>query len=74
MTPSGKLASLHAKCAVSDGQRLLVSSANLTEFALNFNMELGLLVAGGEAPRRVEKHFDALMNTGELTSVVNHGS
>ena len=35
---SGKLASLHAKCAVSDGTRLLVSSANLTEFAHHHNM------------------------------------
>src|SRR5581483_4713163 len=29
----GKRASLHAKCAVADGERLLVSSANLTEYA-----------------------------------------
>lgn len=73
VTPTGKLASLHAKCAISDGQRLLVSSANLTEFALNFNMELGLLVGGGDVPHRVEKHFDALMNTGELTPIVGGG-
>ena len=66
VTSSGKLASLHAKCAVSDGENLLVSSANLTEFALNVNMELGLLVKRGDIPARVQRHFDALMNAGEL--------
>lgn len=66
-TASGKLASLHAKCAVADGERMLVSSANLTEFALTLNMELGLLLSGGELPRRVESHFNALISTGELT-------
>lgn len=35
---AGRHGSLHAKCAVADGARLLVSSANLTEFALNMNM------------------------------------
>ncbi len=50
VTSSGKSASLHAKCAVADGQRLLVSSANLTEFALSHNVEIGLLVRGGGIP------------------------
>ena len=66
MTPPGKLASPHAKGAVADGERLLVSSANLTEFALNVNMELGLLVKRGDIPARVQRHFDALMNAGQL--------
>ena len=35
-TGNGKRASLHAKCAVADGERLLVSSANLTDHALAF--------------------------------------
>jgi hypothetical protein len=52
--------------AVADGQRLLVSSANLAELALNFDMEFGLLVAGGDIPRRVEEHFDALIASVQL--------
>jgi phosphatidylserine/phosphatidylglycerophosphate/cardiolipin synthase-like enzyme len=65
--PSGKLGSLHAKCAIADGKRLLVSSANLTELAHWFNVELGLLVEGGDVPRRVQAHFDALVDAGHLT-------
>jgi cardiolipin synthase len=40
---------------------LLVSSANLTEFALNMNMELGLLVRGEDLPGRVVEHFNKLI-------------
>lgn len=60
-TGNGKRASLHAKCAVADGERLLVSSANLTEYAFTKNIELGLLVEGGDVPARVQRHFDALI-------------
>lgn len=63
---SGKRASLHAKCAVADGERLLVSSANLTEYAFTKNMELGPLVEGGDVPRRVQAHLEALIATGVL--------
>ena len=65
-TGTGKRASLHAKCAVADGDRLLVSSANLTEYAFTKNMELGLLVEGGDIPRRVEAHLSALISAGVL--------
>ena len=58
---AGRHGSLHAKCAVADGARLLVSSANLTEYALNMNMELGLLVRGGHLPGRVVEHLRGLM-------------
>ena len=46
---------------MADGARLLVSSANLTEFALNMNMELGLLVSGVDLPDRVVGHLDQLI-------------
>lgn len=65
-TPVGTRASLHAKCAVSDARQLLVSSANLTEFALTLNMELGLLVKGGDTPLRVQQHFEQLILRGDL--------
>ncbi len=66
----GTRASLHAKCAVADGKRLLVSSANLTEFALTLNIELGLLVEGDDAPRRVQQHLESLFQTETLRPVV----
>ena len=42
------------------------SDLAFTEFALNFNMELGLLVRRGAVPARVQRHFDALMNAGQF--------
>jgi PLD-like domain len=46
------VSSLHAKCAVIDSNLLFLSSANLTEFAFNLNMELGVLIKGGSLPAR----------------------
>jgi phosphatidylserine/phosphatidylglycerophosphate/cardiolipin synthase-like enzyme len=60
---------LHAKCAVADESQLLISSANLTGRAMRCNMELGLLVRGGELPRQVAEHFRSLVQGGELRLV-----
>ncbi len=57
----GSAGLLHAKCALADEERLLVSSANFTGKALAYNMELGVLVEGGELPRTVAEHFGELM-------------
>ena len=54
---------VHAKCAVQDGAAVLVTSANLTEAAMERNMELGLLVRGGSVPRAIGRHFDTLVAT-----------
>jgi phosphatidylserine/phosphatidylglycerophosphate/cardiolipin synthase-like enzyme len=54
---------LHAKCAVADRERLLISSANLTEFAFTLNMELGVLIRGGPLPGRVEDYLTALIDS-----------
>lgn len=50
-------ASLHAKAAIADDHVAFVASANLTGYALDKNMELGLLVQGGEVPRLLASHF-----------------
>ncbi|MBB0164014.1 hypothetical protein D7S77_21300 [Ralstonia pickettii] len=60
----GRYGSLHAKFAVADRTRLLVSSANLTEFAFNLNIELGILVSGGHAPAEAARHVDELIRLG----------
>jgi phosphatidylserine/phosphatidylglycerophosphate/cardiolipin synthase-like enzyme len=62
----GRLGILHVKCAVADGRLLFLSSANLTEYAFSLNMELGLLITGGEQPHWVEEHFDRLIERGVL--------
>jgi phosphatidylserine/phosphatidylglycerophosphate/cardiolipin synthase-like enzyme len=66
---NGKIGILHVKCAVADGQRLFLSSANFTEYAFTINMELGLLVTGGKLPGQVEQHFDRLIQAEILAMV-----
>jgi phosphatidylserine/phosphatidylglycerophosphate/cardiolipin synthase-like enzyme len=66
---NGKPGILHVKCAVADGRWLLLSSANLTEYAFTLNMELGLLISGGSLPVQVEGQFDRLIQTGVLARV-----
>lgn len=68
-TKHGKRASLHAKCAVADNERLLVSSANLTEYAFTKNMELGLLVEGGNTPHQVQEHLESLITDKTLKAI-----
>ncbi|MDY7076593.1 MAG: DISARM system phospholipase D-like protein DrmC [Chloroflexota bacterium] len=57
----GKHGSLHAKLALADGQTMLISSANLTGYAMTLNMEMGLLVHGGPLPAQVETHLERLV-------------
>jgi phosphatidylserine/phosphatidylglycerophosphate/cardiolipin synthase-like enzyme len=65
-TAEGRVGLLHVKCAVADRRIMFLSSANLTEYAFSLNMELGILITGGEQPPRVEDHFDRLIQTGTL--------
>jgi len=65
----GRYGSLHAKCAVVDSSLLFLSSANLTEFAFNLNMELGVLIKGGPLPAAVEEHFHGLITTEYLERI-----
>jgi len=64
----GRHGSLHAKCAVADDTVLFLSSANLTAYALTLNMELGVLIHGGSAPRAVADHFTRLIAKGVLAT------
>ncbi|HEX2986936.1 MAG TPA: DISARM system phospholipase D-like protein DrmC [Chloroflexota bacterium] len=68
-TPDGHFGSLHAKCALADDTELFISSANLTEYALALNMEMGILVQGGPLPGRVKRHIDRLTHTGVLVAI-----
>lgn len=62
----GQYGSLHAKFVVADGTRLFVSSANLTEFAMNLNMEMGVLITGGPIPRQSFETLQTLIRAGHL--------
>lgn len=68
-TPDGKIGSLHAKIGVADGNHLYLSSANLTDYAMNINMEMGVLIHDDELPGRIEQHFADLISNGTLASI-----
>lgn len=59
-------AKMHAKIAVADRRILLVSSANLTQSGVGTNLEAGVLVHGGHAPRRAAEHVEHLVAAGTL--------
>jgi phosphatidylserine/phosphatidylglycerophosphate/cardiolipin synthase-like enzyme len=63
---AGKRGILHVKCLVADGEKLFISSANLTEQAFKLNMELGVIISGGRYPSSVEQHFIDLQGRGVL--------
>lgn len=59
----GRFGTLHAKCAVADGELLFIGSANLTEFAFELNIELGVLLRGGDAAATVQRQLQWLVET-----------
>lgn len=59
---------LHVKCAVADERALFLSSANLTQYALTLNIEMGILVHGGPLPRHVHQHFRSLIDAQVLVA------
>lgn len=57
---------LHAKAIVVDDEVVFVTSANLTEAALDRNIELGLLVRDRALAASVSTHFRTLIDRGLL--------
>lgn len=57
---------LHAKAVVTDDEAVFVTSANLTEAALDRNIELGLLVRDRALALSVTSHFRGLIDRGLL--------
>jgi phosphatidylserine/phosphatidylglycerophosphate/cardiolipin synthase-like enzyme len=62
-------AKLHAKLALADAETLLVTSANFTVSGMERNLEAGLLVKGGQAPKRTAEHLAALVRSGHLERI-----
>ncbi|TVK93753.1 hypothetical protein AYI83_17320 [Shewanella algae] len=60
----GKLGAMHAKCVVSDAQRAFITSANISNAAIERNMELGVLVKGSGVAKQVHDLLTALEATG----------
>ncbi len=66
----GKYGSLHAKMACADGERIFISSANLTGYAMDWNMEMGILIKDSGVTSLAEDLFDELIITGILQKAV----
>lgn len=60
---------VHAKCAIADGDAVLVTSANLTGAAMSKNMELGLLVKDRSVVGKLQRHFKALIDEHTIRKV-----
>jgi phosphatidylserine/phosphatidylglycerophosphate/cardiolipin synthase-like enzyme len=54
VAPDDPQSALHAKLALADKQRMLVTSANLTYHGLSGNVEVGVLVEGNVAAEAVQ--------------------
>ncbi|MDA8246693.1 DISARM system phospholipase D-like protein DrmC [Acidithiobacillus sp.] len=48
---------VHAKVAVADDSMCFITSANLTGYAMEKNMEAGVLITGGHIPRLLVAHL-----------------
>jgi phosphatidylserine/phosphatidylglycerophosphate/cardiolipin synthase-like enzyme len=58
---------LHAKAVVVDDEAVFITSANLTEAALDRNIEIGLLTRDRALALAVSSHFRVLIDLGLLT-------
>lgn len=63
-------AELHAKGAVADGRRVLVTSANLTGSALLKNVELGVVLDDRSVAKAIEEQVTVLRQAGEFVPFV----
>ncbi|MDE2037263.1 MAG: DISARM system phospholipase D-like protein DrmC [Pseudomonas sp.] len=60
---------VHAKVAIADRHTCFITSANLTGFAMERNMEAGLLISGGNIPQMLEEHLCALVSMKIVSTV-----
>jgi len=62
LEPGGPAGVLHAKAVVADEHTVFVTSANLTEAALDRNIEAGILVRDPALAASVSRHFRGLID------------
>lgn len=60
---------VHAKVAVADDSICFITSANLTGYAMEKNMEAGVLISGGSIPKLLSEHLYALIETNIVKSI-----
>jgi phosphatidylserine/phosphatidylglycerophosphate/cardiolipin synthase-like enzyme len=62
LDPEGPAGVLHAKAVVADDEAVFVTSANLTEAALDRNIELGLLIRDRALALTIGPYFRCLID------------
>lgn len=60
---------LHAKAVVADDETVFITSANLTDAALDRNIELGLLLRDRALATSIAQHFRGLIDAGLLSAL-----
>ena len=65
LPPDDRHLKLHAKVLIADGADVLVTSANLTFYAMDRNMEMGVRIVGQPA-MAIASHFQRLIDTGVI--------
>ncbi|SEF89500.1 PLD-like domain-containing protein [Marinobacterium lutimaris] len=60
---------VHAKVAVADSKVCFITSANLTGYAMEKNMEAGVLITGGHIPKLLAAHLRSLVDTKLVSQV-----
>ena len=69
LDPEGGAGVLHAKAVVVDDEAVFVTSANLTEAALDRNIEIGLLVRDRTLAATMTRHFTTLIERSLLQAL-----
>lgn len=57
---------LHAKTLVVDASAAFITSANVSETAMERSIEAGVIVRGGDVPRQLAAYWEGLIARGEL--------
>lgn len=68
--PSNMIGVVHAKCAVADESIAFITSANLTTAAMEKNVELGVLIRGGDLPTKLDQNLRSLI-VSNIFKIVN---
>lgn len=61
--------SVHGKSIVADESVCLITSANLTGHAMDKNMEIGVMIHGGDIPRKLHQHLKSLIQTNIIKEI-----
>ena len=69
LDPEGPSGVLHAKAVVADDEAVFITSANLTEAALDRNIEMGLVLRDRALAASVTRHFRGLIERGLLRAL-----